>query len=238
MRNSTSVLVFGLLLSACSDGDGDSPDSTGGTAGSSGNSGGTGGGTGGATGGSAGSTGGSSGGTGGASTAVRGAVSLHVLAPQGCSLPDHFQDFPELPSGHPVTETAKVQAVEHGSMTPSGEPVSVLCRWISLQAPLSFDAVIRIGFAGNERFTNVGATGSIVVPGETRSGGIGLGAPDLPAQYGGGACIYTLLELDTTTRSVWGQVTCDTFETLDTPDATDVCALGPSYFFFENCTPP
>ena len=231
MGNSIGVVTLGLLLGACSDNGGSSPAPTGGAAGSS--SGARGGTQGGGAGGSAGGTGGS-GGTGGGSTAVRGAVSLHILSPQGCSLPDQFQDFPELSSGHPVTDTAK-QGVENGSVTESGEPVTVLCSWLGTAPPNRVSALIRIGAAGNDSSINIGAP---VVQGETRSGSILLSSRDLPGGYGSDPsdpCMFTPIELDTATRSVWARFTCGIF---DAQDSTDVCAVGPSYFFFENCTPP
>jgi hypothetical protein len=236
MQNDVSILALGLLALACSDDGANSPDSTGGTAGSS--TGASGGmqGTGGSTGGTGGSSGSSgSSGTGGSTTGVRGAVSLHILAPQGCSLPDQFQDFPELSSGHPVTDTAKVKGVENGSMTESGEPVTVVCSWLGTAPPNRVSALIRIGAAGSDSSINIGAP---VVQGETRSGSLLLSSRDLPGGYGSSAsdpCMFTPIEVDTATRSVWARFTCGTFAA---QDSTDVCAVGTSYFFFENCTPP
>jgi hypothetical protein len=129
----------------------------------------------------------------------------------------------------------KVQSVENGGTTDAGEPVVVLCNLLGAQAPYTLDAVFRIGPAGNQRFINLG--GSVAL-GQTNPGGLVLTSPDLPSQYGSSPddpCMYSMIELDPTTGSVWGEFTCGI---LDDSDEMDICAVGPSYFFFENCTGP
>ena len=56
----------------------------------------------------------------------------------------------------------------------------------------------------------------------------------LPLGYGAISqpCTFTIIELDASTRSVWGSVSCSAWDNLD---EAGTCALGPSYFFFENC---
>lgn len=233
--------VFGLavvsLVVACS-GDGSSDGPSSGGSSSSGASGGQSGGTGaGGSGGDPSSGGGGpqgiGGSTGGNTTGggeLRGAASLHVLSPSDCSLPEHYQDFPELSSGRPVTETAKVQGVVDGGTTPGGEPASVVCTWRPANGVVFVSAVLRIGPAGSDRFVSMG---SVMVPGEAYESSITFAGPDLPDQYGGGGtCEYTAFEVDDETRSVWGTLSCEELTSLDD---TDTCALGPSYFFFENC---
>lgn len=159
-------------------------------------------------------------------------MSIHVLAGTGCSLGDQFQDFPQLPSGHPVTGTQKIQGVETGT---DGQPTKVLCTWMGTQAPFSIDAVITIGPAGAQRFVNLG---SPQVQGQSAVGGLVLQAPDLPANYGttaGNPCTYTPIAVDAATRSVWGEFSCNALSALD--GSGDRCGVGPSYYFFENCTP-
>ncbi len=234
--------VFGLavvsLVVACS-GDGSSDGPSSGGSSSSGASGGQSGGTGaGGSGGDPSSGGGGpqgiGGSTGGNTTGggeLRGAASLHVLSPAGCSLAEHFEDFPELSSGRrPVTEAAKVQGVVDGGTTSAGEPASVVCTWRPANGVVLVDGVIRLGPAGSQRFVNLGG---VMVSGETYESGIALSGPALPHQYDGrGSCSYTAFEVDDETRSVWGTLSCEELTSLDD---TDTCALGPSYFFFENC---
>lgn len=40
------------------------------------------------------------------------------------------------------------------------------------------------------------------------------------------------LDIDTSTRSVWGEIECPQFESID---GQSVCEIGPSYYYFENC---
>jgi len=164
---------------------------------------------------------------------VRGAASLHVLPGAGCSLSDQYLDFPELGSGHPVTATQKVQAAEDGSRTAGGELIDVLCTWGDTDPWDSFDAVFTVGPPEAERFVNIGAT---IKPGEEALSGIVYSSWDRPASYSSspeGPCVYTVIEADPVTRSIWGSVQCGVFSA---DDGSDDCVLGPSYFFFENCT--
>lgn len=221
MRNVAISLVLSFALSACG-GDEAAPKSSNGGEG----------GAGGATGGAGGATAGAGGGTG---AVTRGAASFHIVSGPGCSLPDQFQDFPVLASGHPVTDTQKIQSVESGGTTADGQPVSLLCNWLGFQAPYTFDSVLKIGPAGNERWFNIGAS---IQPGQEVQGGIVLIAPELPQQYGSDPtdpCVYTVISVDEATRSVWGRLHCGIFAP---NDGSDSCTLGDSYFFFENCVVP
>ena len=132
MRVELGKVFMVRAITACSD-NGSEGDDTGGAAGMAGTSAGTGGsaagaggstskggstsggstsggstsGNGGSGGGTDGGTAGTSGSGGGSGTPVRGAFSLNILAPDGCSLTPQYQDFPEVDSGHPVTDTDK-----------------------------------------------------------------------------------------------------------------------------------
>ena len=111
----------------------------------------------------------------------------------------------------------------------------VLCNLLGAQAPFNLDVVFRIGPAGNQRFINLGGP---VAPGQTQPGGLVISSPGLPSQYGSSPddpCMYSMIELDATSGSVWGRFTCGI---LDDSDEMDLCAVGPSYFFIENCTVP
>jgi len=250
------VLISILLpfLAGCSD-DADDGANTGATAGSSaaggtagstssGGNAGTGGaggsaGTGAGTGGSGGSAGsgaaGSGAGTAGDSgSAVRGAVSLNIVGGSGCSLSPQYQDFPALASGHPVTATSKAEAATHGEDTPDGQPAQVVCEWIGSAAPYTISARITLGPAGpTDRSVFLGSPTVVGVP---ANDGIGINVPDLPAQYGSFSepCTVTPIEVDETTRSVWGEFSCPS---IGPEEGDDSCEVGPSYFFFENCTP-
>src|SRR5688572_18524779 len=133
MRVQLGVVLMAALAGACGD-PGSNGDDSGGAAGTAGTSAGAGGstaGAGGSKGGSGGATGGagsagSSGTSGASGSAVRGAVSLNILAPDGCSLTAQYQDFPKVDSGHPVTATEKGQGIAVGEMT-EGFPAEVLC---------------------------------------------------------------------------------------------------------------
>ncbi|HVU02869.1 MAG TPA: hypothetical protein VHE30_14010, partial [Polyangiaceae bacterium] len=196
---------------------------------------GTGGSANGADGGTGGASGSSAGGTAGTGTdaggpPTRGAISLHVAPGTGCSLANTFEDFPKLASGHPVSATAKGEAVVDGGTTDEG-PVSVRCDWWGDPTPM-FDAVLKIGTAGAQRFVNLGAS---MDPNKTIDGGLVFSDDALPASYGStaeGPCHYDVISMDATTRSVWGSVRCDTFST---SDGSDTCILAYSYFYFENC---
>ena len=230
-----NVTFLAILLVACGEGSNNAdPDGNGGnggngatpmTSGSAGDSGTMDGGQAGN-----GADGGSSGGGSDSGEVVRGAVSLHILSPDGCSLEEQFQDFPQVQSGHPVTATDKGEGIAHGEMT-EDFPATVLCNWFTPDVSKGMDVVITLGPAGQRRAVNLG--GKMIV-GEPMEGGMVLNSADLPDQYGG-TCTCTAIEIDEATRSVWGEVQCDEFNTFDD---SDHCAVGPSYFFFENCTLP
>lgn len=229
MRRAGALLLAALALGACGDDGASEPAGTGGNLGTGGDSTDAGG-----TGGASSGTGGDASGTGGGTAArVRGAASFHVLTGTGCSLDEQYQDFPTLDAGHPVTATEKLQAVEDGSTTTAGEPIDVLCSWADTEPWDSFDAVIKIGPAGDQRFANIGAA---IRPGEEVLGGIAFQNPEWARTYGSSPddpCRYTVIEADAITRSIWGSIECGIF---GPNDGSDQCALGPSYFFFENCT--
>jgi hypothetical protein len=249
MKAALGAVILVVALTACSDNgsDGDDTGGSGSTAGTSAGTGGATAGTGGSSGGSTskggstsgggstssggstsggGSSGGTAGSSGGSASVVRGAVSLNILAPAGCSLTEQYQDFPKVASGHPVTATEKGAGIADGEMT-EDFPADVLCEWLGFE----IDAVIRLGPAGNQRLINIGSS---LVVGESAQNGVVLNSVELPAQYGGD-CMVTPIEVDMATRSVWSSFTCETFDTFDD---TDHCAIGPSYLFFENCTAP
>ena len=125
------------------------------------------------------SSGGSS--TTGSSSAARGAVSLSILSPDGCSLTEQFQDFPSVPSGHAVTATEKLMSVEDGTTTADGAPVEVICDWLGFEPPFTFRGRITVGEFENERMVEVGSRMELGVP---ANGGVVVIDPELPSQYG------------------------------------------------------
>jgi hypothetical protein len=242
MNTRVILIALSLVSSGCG---GDDPNSqaaggapSGGGAGGMATGGSSGGGAGGASGGASGGGAGSAGAGGAAGSAsgvTRGAISLHILSGPGCSLSDQFLDWPTPASGHPVTDSAKVQALENGTTTPDGQPVKVICRWLAPQAPHMFQTLTQTGPAGIPRLVDVGAR---IEPGKDVQGGVSVASPDLPQGYASSAtdpCIYNVISTDDATRSVWGRVHCGT---LVSADGNDTCSLGDSYFFFENCTVP
>ncbi len=216
--------LVGLLAVGCGDGsDSDDPSGSGGAAtGGSGNSGVTGGASTG--GGGTPSTGGSA--TGGANDgALRAAISLNFIG-SACGIADHYIDVPEVSGQHPVTATAVNALVADQERNADGERISVDCMW----RDRTWSGGITVGYYG--AFVSLG--GSKVVGG-TEYEGIALNGPDLPEQYGSSPtspCEYAVLEVDETTRSVWGEISC---ATIDNETQTSLCSLGPSYFYFENC---
>src|SRR5690606_1197859 len=115
MRNTTCALILSLVVACGSEDANPGSPAAGGTGGTTP-----------ATGGSSGSGGVGAGGSGGGGQgATRGAVSVHVLSPEGCSLAEHFRDVPETASGRPVTADMKEQLVEHLATTGDGQPVRV-----------------------------------------------------------------------------------------------------------------
>lgn len=220
MRNTTCALILSLVVACGSEDANPGSPAAGGTGGTTP-----------ATGGSSGSGGIGAGGSGGGGQGVtRGAVSVHVLSPEGCSLAEHFQDFPELASGRPVTADAKVQALEHGTNI-DGAPAMVGCEWIT--APQAAGVYrINTSIVVDPTVENRSARVSgVMAAGETRSGSLVLNGGDLSDQYNG-SCMITVLEMNEMSRSIWGSFTCDTLTSFDD---SDTCAVGPSYFFFENC---
>lgn len=175
------------------------------------------------------------GGSGGlSSSAVRGAVSINVLAPTECSVPAQYVDFPKLAAGHPIGAVDKSMVLEHGGTTPEGQAVTITCTWLDAASPPGFDAVLTIGAGAARRRVNLGAAS--LVAGQASTGGLVVPSSELAEQYGAplSTCIHTPIEVDLATRSVWGLVTCPEFETTD---GSSVCEVGPSYYYFENCTP-
>jgi len=243
MRVELSAAFLVIALTACSD-SGSGGSDTGGSAGTGGTSAGNGGstaGTGGSKGGSTPGGGGSNGGTtgnsagtagssGASGTAVRGALSLNILAPDGCSLTEHYQDFPKVDSGHPVTATEKGGGVADGEMI-EGYSADVVCRWSGNAEPYTLSAAFELRTATGARGISFGST---IAVGQPDDGSIVVESKDLPAPYHA-PCTFTPIEVDGVTHSLWVSFTCDTFEPFD---AADPCAVGPSYYYFENCTAP
>jgi hypothetical protein len=245
------ALMSLLLAGACSSDDDSGDDTTtGGTSGSGGtglagsSNGGTSGsaagplttgGSAGSPGSSAGSSGGGKGGNAGSSgggSVLRGAVSLNVLASSTCSLPAEYIDLPSVAAGHPVTATTKGEALENGGTTAEGNRVTLSCIWEELDSGLFLDATVNIQMGASRTSVNLGY--GPLVEGEPGKGRLVASGPILPEEYRAplDSCTLTAIDIDPTTRSVWSEIKCPTFQSRD---SEDICEIGPSYFFFENC---
>ncbi len=218
MTRGTLTLLAGLLAMGCGDDSGDGPaNGTGATGGGTGTGGVGGGGS---------ATGGTGTGGGSPSGTLNGAVSLNILG-AGCSLGDRYIDFPEVVSGHPVTATDLGELVTHEENTATGERVNLVCNWHDGWVSIA----LRIGVMGKSVSFQ-----STTVPGEADAGGIGVSDPSLPEPYGSSGedpCVFSVIQVDEGSNTIWGQVSCGI---LENELGTDRCALGTSYFYFENCT--
>jgi hypothetical protein len=165
--------------------------------------------------------------TGGASGVLRGAVSLNILG-EGCSLSDQFLDFPRISDGHPVTATEFRELVADGGAADGDGIASVSCAWRtrSMSGGISIDTGV------DSKFVSLGST---IVLGETSTGGISIDSSSLPDAYGSSPddpCVYSPIEVDEATNTIWGEFSCGILVNFDGDDS---CELGPSYFYFENC---
>jgi hypothetical protein len=168
----------------------------------------------------------SGGGAAGSSPLARGAISLNLLAPAGCSLTPHYEEFPSTASGHAVTATEKGPGIQDGDASDGG-PANVFCRRTGANPPYKITASISTGFLDTARGINL-TTGTTV--GVATAGSAVVQLP-VDQNYMG-ECMFTPIEVDETAHSVWGGFSCDSFVPFE---GQDPCAIGESYFFFENC---
>jgi hypothetical protein len=159
---------------------------------------------------------------------VRAGASLNVLAPSGCALAAHYEDFPAVQGGHPVGATDKTTGVADGEPNEQGVATNVTCTLYGKAAPYTVGGGITIGGGAQQRILGfqsklepADSTGSVVL---TLPGGVNYH----------GTCSFSAIHVDVDYKNVWGSMTCETL----TGEANDVCAMGPSYFFFENCSAP
>jgi hypothetical protein len=224
--------LFAVIAGVAGCGGNDSSNDSGGGApgtggGGSGGSGGSGGDQ--SIGGSGGSAG--TGAGGGDPTALRGAIAIDILSPDGCSLGEQFQDFPELGSGRPVTASDKVQLLEDQG---ADSDQSVACTWQTLPIGDYVSATILLGASGSE--SRLVSWGALLADGQVNTFNLVLESPPgVPTQYAANTCTGSVIELDSTTRSAWVSFSCDP---LTDAESTDLCAVGPSYFALENCALP
>jgi len=169
---------------------------------------------------------------------VLGAFSVNVQTASGCSLTTQSQDFPIVAAGHPVTATDKSGGIANKTVDASGYPTNVYCSWFSDKAPYMIDAGLMLGAPGNGRTVEMN---SLLATGSSSTGGMGFHDKALPDLDYAGQCSFTVIELDPVKRSVWGTFTCASLDKFSADGATQVptqCTVGPSYFYFENCTKP
>lgn len=172
---------------------------------------------------------GASGGSGGGNPSEdvpSGAVSFFFPATQGCALAEQWLDFPPVAGGHPVTATEKVANIEDGAADEEGFGISRLtCYWRSTFAGVGFT----FGRAGNQGIVSI-TPDKVLTPHEK---GLVVTGPDWEDVSYGGLCVFTNFEVDETTRSIWGSVTCSTLGIVG--EDTEPCVLADGYYWFENC---
>ena len=175
--------------------------------------------------------------TGGAG-AVIGAFSVNIQTASGCSVATQAQDFPVVSGRHPVTAADRGGGIANKTVDASGYPANVYCSWFSDKAPYMIDAGLMLGAPGSGRTVEMNST---LVIGSSSTGGMVLHAKELPDLDYAGQCSFTVIQLDPATRSVWGSFTCASLDKFASDGATQVptqCTVGPSYFYFQNCTKP
>jgi len=229
-----TLFTLGSLLTACG-----SSDHSGAGGGGSSAAGSSGAGTSGASsGGSSGTAGsgtagsGTAGGSGGGNT-VRGAISVNVQTGSGCAVSTQTQDYPAVSAGHPVNATAKGDGIANQQLDASGVPAMVHCTWFSDAAPYMIDAGVGVSQGGSRRTASLAVS---LTNGSTATGQMSFDSKDLPSADGYTAtCTFSVIQLDPTTRSVWGSFSCDSLSDFTNPTG---CTVAPSYFFFDNCKKP
>jgi hypothetical protein len=221
--------MFAWQLTACGNNGSDSSNGGSAAGGQGGTGKGGGGGASSAGGGASGSSGAGAGGTDNAAV-LRGALSVNILASPECALEAGYYDFPQVPNGHPVTATEKVQSLTDGMVAGGTEVTSVTCEWLGFSPPYTIGGGLSQGPAGSMQYAGFQAKS---VP---TMGGFSLGKSDWEHDHGG-QCDFQLIEIDETTRSVWGEFTCDEITAVEAPEPKP-CSVGPSYFYFENCIVP
>jgi len=149
------------------------------------------------------------------------------LAPAGCSLTPHYEELPLTAMGHAVTASEKGPGIEDGGKQSDGSPATVACQWIGNSPPFLIQAALRAGAGKAARVLSFGVT---IDAGMSVQGNAIVALPD-DKQFMGN-CTYNAIEVNNTARSIWGSLTCDSFVPFE---GENPCALGPSYFFFENC---
>ena len=165
---------------------------------------------------------------------VRGGFSVNIQTGNGCALSSQYQDFPIVSNGHPVGATQKSASVADMDGANDGSLASVVCSWFSDVSPYMIGAGITLGPAGNTRQVSMN---SRLVMGSSSVGGMSFSGKALPEADGYQApCNFSIIQLDEASRSVWGSFECDALKNFS--QAATGCTVGPSYFFFQNCTKP
>lgn len=180
------------------------------------------------------SSAGGSGTAGVSGTAVEGGISINLQAGAGCALMAQYLDFPIVAGDHPVTGTAESAGIENQEPDSNGAPALVSCHWFTDTAPFMVESGITLGSTSKVRTVSLGSDFPSGV-GETSQGTLIIQVPELPDESGYSAsCTFTTIKVDSTTRSVWGSFTCDSF--MDSTNTATQCSVGPSYFYYKNCT--
>jgi hypothetical protein len=238
MSRKFESIVLCFLMAACSSsGEGGAGNAAGGSSASGGTA--AAGGTSAAgTGAGGGSAAGAPAGGGPSGNAVVGAFSVNIQAASGCALTAQSQDFPIVAGGHPVTATSESGGIAAATVDASGYPANVYCSWYSDSSPYMINAGLMLGPSVKSRTVSVN---TLLVQGTGSTGGFGFHTDDLPDVDYSGQCNFTVIQIDLATRSVWGSFTCDSLDKFASDGATQVptqCKVGPSYFYFKNCTKP
>jgi hypothetical protein len=161
---------------------------------------------------------------------------VNVQAPAGCALTAQYLDFPAVASGHPVTAADNSHGIADKKSDATGNPAQVSCKWFSSAAPYMIDMGITLGNTAQQRIVSIGSDFPATA-GATATGTLILQVPELADQTGYTAsCTFTTIKLDAATHSLWGSFSCDSV--LDSTQTATQCTVGPSYFYFDNCTVP
>ena len=170
---------------------------------------------------------------------VRGAFSVNIEAPPGCPLTTQTQDFPVVPGRHPVTATDKSGGIADQTVDGSGAAARLSCTWFGDVADgvdrYTIEASMMLGPPGNLRTAHMNGT---LTAGTSSKGGAEITTKDLPDGDYAGDCDFNIIQVDPTTRSIWCSFSCASFDKVADDIETPIgCSLGPSYFYFDNCTP-
>jgi hypothetical protein len=132
-----------------------------------------------------------------------------------------------------VTATSKAKLLVDGGMTAEGGADTVRCSLAGSDTlGYIFDGEINVPMGTSRAVVTLG--GYPLAEGETGDGWVQALGTLFSGQRGtpDDNCTQRIIELDPESHSIWGEISCPSFQTLD---ESDTCAIGTSYYAFENC---